>query len=120
MEDVPGNTTNPFVTFDFYEDILFVVLFAIMIFAQIKISIQSLKTREMRNVFNYTILSASICCLLTRMVCLVNSLLVNDNALIDRDDSSHYFYFQLPYDLLNITMLTHLFQWIEALGALKS
>ena len=74
----------------------------------------------MQNVFNYTILSASICCLLTRIVCLLVIIIAYDSAFIDRDDSAHYFYYQLPYDLLNITMFTHLFQWIEALGALKS
>ena len=73
----------------------------------------------MKNIFNIIIIAANMSCLITRLACLIYSM-IDNNSIVRRYYLSHYVFYQVTFDLINITLMAHCFQWIEALIALKS
>ena len=51
------------------------------------------KEREMRNLYNYLIITANLLCLVNRIICLIYWLVYKDKGLIERRNMSHYFFY---------------------------
>ena len=66
-----------------------------------------------------TIIFSVQACLCLRVGCFIYSLInKNDAGVISSDDVQFYIYINLAYDLLNLTVIAHFFQWIDGINAL--
>ena len=101
-------------------DISFAVIYFLLLAALIAMSLNFFKTKELRNAFNYSIVTFTFLCFSERLVSLVFNVAVKRNGQIEPFSIYFYFHYQLPFDLLNAVLLSHLFQWLDAFLALKS
>jgi len=87
---------------DMWTDICFAIVFAIDFIVVFSISVRSLRSNEqMATLANILIVSFLLACILTRLLCLLSSLLINCNKDIDRNTVGMWFYFELPIGFIN-------------------
>ena len=98
------------------EDVIVMLILLTQLLVHIYLSIQSFKQKEMRNTYNYIVAVCISVCLVNHISYLVYEIITETG--INKEDYRNqvywaYLQFQLPFDLLNISILAHFFQWHE-------
>lgn len=94
---------------DYYQDLVFIVILVIIVALEIVLFIKSLMNAENRNIHNFIMSSCLVFSLLTRMVCMIYSVTVDANQLVYANTIKFYFYYQLPFDTLNLSVTAQFF-----------
>lgn len=97
-------------------------VFIILLMIHTRYTIQGVcRQKEMQNIYNILLTSCIYLLLMIHTGCFIHSLVkmdyFNDNQIryfgVQALTIEYYFYYQLPFDLLNIAIITHIYQWLE-------
>jgi hypothetical protein len=91
---------------DFISDLTISIAFSVILGFHTYLTIQSFKSIEMRNIYNYLMTISIFTCLVTHIICLQYSIWHDQNGDFYRNSLQNYIYFQLTFDLLNISLLS--------------
>jgi hypothetical protein len=101
-------------------DGVFLLIYLWQIIYHMILSRRFFQDPKLINLYNIIIIACVESCLGLRIGCLIKTIFVD--RVVGKEDAfgiSMYFTFYLPFDLLNFAVLTHFFQWIEGINALK-
>ena len=105
---------------DFYQDLVFVIILTILIPTFFIFTVKSLKNEDNRNIHNFVIAITILSSLMNRYLCMLYSLIYDQNKKVFNNERQFYWYYQLPFDLLNTGVVAQFYQWVEVVLALNS
>ena len=105
---------------DYIMDCFFVALYIVLALVLFCLSCKSFTRSYNKNVYNFTIVISLLTCYGARITSILENVIMNDNEAIEFWQKAFYVHYQLPFDLLNISLIAHYFQWVEGLSAFLS
>lgn len=89
---------------DYYQDLVLSFLLPIVIVLWTYITVKSLMNRDNRNIHNFIMSWCLVLSVVTRFGCIIYSITIDHNKVVKVDSVKFYVYYQLPFDLLNISV----------------
>ena len=95
-----------------YTDVTFICIFSLLLIIHLCLNLRSSCYDKQWN--NMILKNCLILCILVHVSCLTYQTLTKpDEQHFDNQQIKYYFFFQLTFDILNIALIAHIFQWIE-------
>jgi hypothetical protein len=94
-------------------NMVFFILFIILLIVHSMFSVKSLQNEAMRNRFHMTISVTIFLLIIIRISIKVFVIFGIEILTIQSLTWKYYFTFQLPFDMLNIAIIAQFFQWLE-------
>ena len=91
--------------FDFYSDVVILVVLSCLLGLFLCFLRIGLRNPEIKNVHNFVMTLTIMGCLINRFFCMIYSIFYDYNNVIRDYTYFFYIYYQLPFDLLNISVL---------------
>ena len=102
---VPPDDFNDQQRKDFYMDLVFIFILGVMILSFTILSCKGLKNKANRNIHNYIMSAMIACTMIDRFACMIWSEYIDSNKKVYDFTVQFYFYYQLPFDLLNFAVI---------------
>ena len=95
-------------------DVSLICVFSLQLLMHSLLNISYLvRKREARSLYNLILSVGISSCLITHIACLMYGTVVMKNNSVPPIGIDCYLFFQLTFDLLNVALIAHIFQWLE-------